>query len=91
MASPYATKTPHKASASDSPESHNRFIAQNTTEATQQIHTEHTTSGKQTQSSKPQTKPQTQYVWKPGHGAIEKIDKRTGDIYHLAEHIQQAA
>lgn len=93
MASPYATKTPHKTSASDSSESHNPFIAQQTTKApqpyseSQHIHTEHTTNGNQTQPAKPQT----QYVWKPGHGAIEKVDKRTGDIYHLAEHIQQAA
>lgn len=29
------------------------------------------------------TKPQ--YTWKPGHGTIEKVDKRTGEIFHLAE------
>lgn len=26
-----------------------------------------------------------QYVWKPGHGAIEKVDRRTGEIFHLCE------
>ncbi|WP_020560883.1 hypothetical protein [Thiofilum flexile] len=25
------------------------------------------------------------YVWKPGHGAIEKVDRRTGEIFHLCE------
>ena len=24
-------------------------------------------------------------VWKPGHGLIEKVDKLTGEIYHLVE------
>jgi len=26
-----------------------------------------------------------QMVWKPGHGAIEKVDKFTGEIMHLVE------
>jgi hypothetical protein len=26
-----------------------------------------------------------QYVWKHGHGAIEKVDRRTGEIFHLCE------
>ena len=33
------------------------------------------------------------YVWKPGHGAIEKVDRRTGEIFHLCEvgHEEQVA
>lgn len=29
------------------------------------------------------------YVWKPGHGAIEKVDRRTGEIFHLCEEGQE--
>jgi hypothetical protein len=24
-------------------------------------------------------------IWKPGHGLVEKVDKLTGEIVHLAE------
>ena len=31
------------------------------------------------------------YVWKPGHGAIEKVDRRTGEIFHLCEVAREQA
>lgn len=54
-------------------------------------HADKTQASQPPQAVKTPSKPKTQYVWKPGHGAIEKVDKRTGEIYHLAEHIQHAA
>lgn len=33
----------------------------------------------------PTAVPKAKMVWKPGHGAIEKVDKFTGEIMHLVE------